>query len=77
MAVMAALLTWWENRHIDGALEAARGHYIHPSWLAEDARALLSRAQQAAAAILGSGLHRTDLGVSAPPTPSNSRNGCG
>ncbi|MFD5615130.1 hypothetical protein [Kitasatospora sp. NPDC127060] len=28
MAVMAALLTWWENRHIDRALEEARGHFV-------------------------------------------------
>ncbi|MFH8387158.1 hypothetical protein ACH4E7_40665 [Kitasatospora sp. NPDC018058] len=62
MAVITALLTWSENHHMHRALEDARGHYVHPSWLTTDARAMLARAQQAAATILGSRLHQDDLG---------------
>ncbi|MQS17599.1 hypothetical protein F7Q99_36790 [Streptomyces kaniharaensis] len=37
MAIVAVLLTWWENRYIDRALDEARGHYVHPHWLTNDA----------------------------------------
>ncbi|MFD9687330.1 hypothetical protein ACFWXO_16420 [Kitasatospora sp. NPDC059088] len=59
---MAVFVTWTENRYLDQALEKARGHYIHPCWLTDDAAGLLARAQHAAAAILQSRLHRDDLG---------------
>ncbi|MFD9685131.1 hypothetical protein ACFWXO_05145 [Kitasatospora sp. NPDC059088] len=58
MAVMAVLLIGAENRHIDRTVAAARGHYVHPSWLTEDARALLARAQKAACRLIMSASSR-------------------
>ncbi|WP_033355484.1 hypothetical protein [Kitasatospora aureofaciens] len=60
VATMAILLAMSENRHIDRMLEQARGHYVHPHWLTNDAALLLGRAQRAAASILGSRLHQDD-----------------
>ncbi|MFJ5122359.1 hypothetical protein [Kitasatospora sp. NPDC088548] len=61
-ATMAIILSVAENRRIDRFLDQARGHYVHPRWLTDDAALLLARAQQAAATVLDSQLCRDDLG---------------
>ncbi|MFE7532009.1 hypothetical protein ACFU7Y_40890 [Kitasatospora sp. NPDC057542] len=51
-----------ESRRMNRHLGRARGHYVHPHWLTEDAVQLLARAQQAADTIRASRLHQDDLG---------------
>ncbi|MFJ5926536.1 hypothetical protein ACIQF6_28435 [Kitasatospora sp. NPDC092948] len=64
-AALAALVVAMEVSHsgdINRHIERALGHYVHPSWLADDAALLLGRAQQAAETVLASRLQRDDLG---------------
>ncbi|RKE02922.1 hypothetical protein [Streptomyces sp. TLI_171] len=50
-----------DSRRMARALDQARGHYIHPSWLTSDAAPLLARAQQAESTVLHSQLHIQDM----------------
>ncbi|MER5638161.1 hypothetical protein ABT095_14530 [Kitasatospora sp. NPDC002227] len=64
-AAFAALQVFLDTGHdaeINHHIDQARGRYVHPSWLSNDAALLLGRAQHAADTIFASRLQQDDLG---------------
>lgn len=61
VAALAVGIRVSQNRWMEKALAQARGRYVHPGWLTDEAAQLLARAQQAADTVLGSRLTKDDM----------------